>query len=77
MENDNKRRDQGVTHVQTLGTMSSTGLELHRKPATPVSRFYLCPFPIRCIRLCAVNGKMFTVCYTGIQSPGNVRINGA
>lgn len=31
MENGNKRRDRGGTHVQTLGTMSFTGLELHRK----------------------------------------------
>lgn len=76
MENDNKRRDRGGTHVQTLGTMSSTGLELHRKPTTPGTRFYLCPFPPS-IRLCAANGKMFTVRYTGFQTPGNVRVNGA
>jgi len=76
MENDNKRRDRGGTHVQTLGTMSSISLELHRKPTTSGTRFYLCPFSIRCIRLCVVNGKMFTVCYTGIQM-GNVQVNGA
>jgi len=77
MENDNKRRDRGGTHVQTLGTMSSTGLELHRKPTTSGTRFYLCPFPIHWIRLCVANGKMFTVRYTGIQIPGNVQVNGA
>lgn len=77
MKNDNKRRDRGGTHVQTLGTMSSTGLELHRKPTTPGTRFHLCPFSLRCVRLCAANGKMFTVRYTGIQTTGNVRVNGA
>lgn len=77
MENGNKRRDRGGTHVQTLGTMSSTGLELHRKPATPGTPFALCHLPpLFCVRLRAANGKMFAIRYTGIETRGNARVNG-
>lgn len=85
MENGNKRRDRGGTHVQTLGTMSFTGLELHRKltlgslPSPSLFPFSPCtpssfPSPPRpAVRLRVANGKMFAMRYTGIQRLGNAR----
>lgn len=70
MENDNKRRDRGGTHVQTLGTMSSTGLELHRKPTTPGTRFYLCPFPPSLYSaVCRQRQNVYSVLH-GLSNPG-------
>lgn len=65
MENGNKRRDRGGTHVQTLGTMSFTGLELHRKLSPPSPSHP----PRLAVRPRVANGKMFAMRYTGIQRP--------